>query len=92
MRGSVSLALAGAAAALQAPLQSRPAVAAYSHLPTVETQALQDSIDIDKLLRRAEKLYEIAKLSEPEYNRPTRVIGSKGNAAAHAPVPPLRSR
>ena len=29
-------------------------------------------------MARAEKLYEIAKLSEDQYNHPTRVIGSAG--------------
>jgi aminopeptidase Y len=46
--------------------------------PLVETEALQALINSDNLLARAEHLYKIAKRSEDEFNRPTRVIGSKG--------------
>lgn len=48
--------------------------------PLINSQSLQDTIKIENLLSRAEKLYEIAKLGEEEYNHPTRVIGSKGHA------------
>ena len=44
----------------------------------VDSQALQDTIKAENLKARAEKLYEIARLSEDEYNHPTRVIGSAG--------------
>lgn len=44
----------------------------------IDTEALQALIKPEKLLHRAKELYEIAKLSEDEYNHPTRVIGSKG--------------
>lgn len=47
--------------------------------PLVDSQKLQDSISPDSLVKRAEKLYEIAKLSEHDYNHPTRVIGSAGH-------------
>ncbi|KAL2760355.1 hypothetical protein ACRALDRAFT_1026055 [Sodiomyces alcalophilus JCM 7366] len=47
--------------------------------PLVESEALQKLIKADNLLARAEHLYEIAKLGEPEYNHPTRVIGSEGH-------------
>ncbi|KUI56507.1 Aminopeptidase Y [Cytospora mali] len=50
-------------------------------LPLVDSQALQDAISIGRLLDRAKDLYEIANLSWPEYNHPTRVIGSKGHHA-----------
>lgn len=46
--------------------------------PLVDSEALQKLIKADNLLARAEHLYEIAKLGEPEYNHPTRVIGSEG--------------
>ncbi|KAK3934279.1 hypothetical protein QBC46DRAFT_359140 [Diplogelasinospora grovesii] len=46
----------------------------------VDSDALQGTIRGDALLARAEELYEIAKLSEDEYNRPTRVIGSAGHS------------
>jgi aminopeptidase Y len=68
---------------LQVPLQldQQPLGAsapAASPLPLISTEALQESISVDNLLSRAEELYLIAKLSEKEYNHPTRVIGSKG--------------
>lgn len=50
----------------------------YMKKPVVSSQALQDAIDIKALEKRAEKLYELAKLSEDDYGHPTRVIGSKG--------------
>jgi aminopeptidase Y len=46
--------------------------------PMIDSEALQASITADNLLKRAEELYEIAKLGEEEYNHPTRVIGSEG--------------
>jgi aminopeptidase Y len=46
--------------------------------PVVDSETLQAAISADNLLTRAKKLYEIAKLSEEEYNHPTRVIGSDG--------------
>ncbi len=82
------IALAAAAVqALQVPLQkpvSSPEVddvvyePQYSKKSLVDSQTLQDLVDIKNLQRRAEKLYDIAKLSEEEYNHPTRVIGSRG--------------
>lgn len=50
-----------------------------ANLSLVNSQALQDAISIDTLLSRAEDLYQIANLSSPEYNHPTRVIGSAGH-------------
>ena len=50
----------------------------YSKKSLVDNQTLQDLVDVKNLKKRAEKLYEIAKLSESEFNHPTRVIGSKG--------------
>lgn len=44
----------------------------------VTTEALQALISPDNLQRRAEELFEIAKLAVDEYGHPTRVIGSKG--------------
>lgn len=49
-----------------------------AYQPLINTQALQDAIDVNQLFSRAKELYAIAKLSEPEYNHPTRIIGSKG--------------
>ena len=48
----------------------------------VDSVSLQDAIEAQSLLSRAKKLYEIAKLGEPEYNHPTRVIGSQGAFAS----------
>ncbi|KAJ6786344.1 hypothetical protein PWT90_04734 [Aphanocladium album] len=47
--------------------------------PHVSSQKLQDTVTLGNLTKRANDLYELAKLSEPEYNHPTRVIGSKGH-------------
>ncbi|RYP68554.1 hypothetical protein DL770_008419 [Monosporascus sp. CRB-9-2] len=47
--------------------------------PLVDSEELQAKITKDNLLARAKELYEIAKLSEDEYNHPTRVIGSHGH-------------
>ncbi|CAD0051730.1 unnamed protein product [Aureobasidium pullulans] len=44
---------------------------------TIDTKKLQADIDITKLVARAEALAKVADLSLPEYNHPTRVIGSK---------------
>lgn len=46
--------------------------------PLIDSDALQDLIKPENLLKRAEELYEIAKLSENDWNHPTRVIGSAG--------------
>lgn len=44
----------------------------------VDSEELQAAISGDRLLARAKELFEIAELSHDDYNRPTRVIGSKG--------------
>lgn len=55
--------------------------------PLVDSEELQAKISQDNLLARAKELYEIAKLSEDEYNHPTRVIGSAGRStAAHITI------
>jgi aminopeptidase Y len=84
MVSSSRLALCAAvtgATALQIPLfasnNQAPLVAGESK-PLVNTTELQDLISGDRLMARAKKLYEIAKLGEAEYNHPTRVIGSAG--------------
>lgn len=46
--------------------------------PLVDSEELQAAISGDRLLARAKELFEIAELSHDDYNRPTRVIGSKG--------------
>ena len=55
-----------------------PGAANLDKKPLVDSEALQAKINQDSLLARAKELYEIAKLSEHEYNHPTRVIGSPG--------------
>ncbi|KAF3033764.1 hypothetical protein E8E12_004585 [Didymella heteroderae] len=71
------------ATALQVPLLSSNNQALLGHpsgsKPIVNSTELQDLISGDRLLSRAKKLYEIAKLGEEEYNHPTRVIGSAGH-------------
>ncbi|KAJ4399233.1 Aminopeptidase Y [Didymella pomorum] len=71
------------ATALQIPLLSSNNQALLGHpsgsKPLVNSTELQDLISGDRLLTRAKKLYEIAKLGEEEYNHPTRVIGSAGH-------------
>lgn len=73
-------AVSASSAQLQQPLfddaHQATLIQAEKHL--VESEALQDSISIDRLLKGAQDLYDIATLSSHEYNRPTRVIGSEG--------------
>lgn len=73
------------ATALQIPLFSSnnqallmPAGGHGETKPLVNSTELQDLISGDRLMTRAKKLYDIAKLGEEEYNHPTRVIGSAG--------------
>jgi hypothetical protein len=70
------------AGALQLPIFSSHNQAPLGHphgsKPLVNSTELQDLISGDRLMTRAKKLYEIAKLGEEEYNHPTRVIGSAG--------------
>ncbi|KKY28414.1 putative aminopeptidase y precursor [Phaeomoniella chlamydospora] len=71
----------GAATAIQLPLLSTPAQAPIEvgEKPLINSPALQEKISANNLLKRAEKLYEIAESSIDQYNHPTRVIGSKGH-------------
>ena len=84
MRVLLSLAALGAVAAQQRPLEPLQQVPLPddkgSAKPLVSSEALQDSISRGNLLKRAKDLYRIAKRSEDEYNHPTRVIGSEGEA------------
>jgi aminopeptidase Y len=71
------------ATALQIPLLSSsngqtPLAHPNGTKPMVNSTELQDLISGDRLMARAKKMYEIAKLGEEEYNHPTRVIGSAG--------------
>ena len=70
------------ATALQIPLLSSSNQTPLGHpngtKPMVNSTELQDLISGDRLMARAMKMYEIAKLGEEEYNHPTRVIGSAG--------------
>ncbi|KAK3322840.1 peptidase family M28 [Apodospora peruviana] len=91
MAGLKVLALHGLLAAASAQQQQRPLRGSSSHdaaqspivdnskKPLIDSEALQASISTKNLLKRAEKLYKIAKLGEDEYNHPTRVIGSDGH-------------
>ncbi|KAG9843564.1 Zn-dependent exopeptidase, partial [Aureobasidium melanogenum] len=82
--------VAAAASARQLPLVADDSYPSYSSVAAstssgisngtlIDTNKLQADIDIKKLVARAEDLYKIAELSIPEYNHPTRVIGSKGH-------------
>lgn len=51
------------------------------HKKPVDSENLQELLSQKALKNRAEKLYEIAKLSEEGYGHPTRVIGSPGHNA-----------
>jgi aminopeptidase Y len=80
--------VAVAASARQLPLVADDSYPSYNPVPSspsvvgngtaIDTKKLQSDIDIKKLVARAEELAKIADLSLPEYNHPTRVIGSKG--------------
>ncbi|KAL1866662.1 hypothetical protein VTK73DRAFT_4565 [Phialemonium thermophilum] len=75
-------AVAGVGAALDygAPdPESQAPLAVGGKRRLVSSELLQDAISGEKLFARAKELYEIAKLGEEEYNRPTRVIGSEGH-------------
>lgn len=83
MHVPIHLALAGAAvSALQIPLQlpfQLPGKTSGGADAVLVDDSLQDRVSIENLQKRAEALYEIAKLSVDEYNHPTRVIGSRGS-------------
>jgi len=75
------LAVLGSVCALQIPLlqdSAQHSLGGHGHKPLVDSEALQATIKGENLLARAEDLFKIAKLGEPEYNHPTRVIGSAG--------------
>ncbi|KAK4151628.1 hypothetical protein C8A00DRAFT_45203 [Chaetomidium leptoderma] len=83
-----SLATLGAVSALgtnQKPLvdnaQPQPQISgdSSSARPLVNSEDLQATISTEALLKRAKRLFKIARLSEDEYNHPTRVIGSEGH-------------
>ncbi|KAH7039756.1 aminopeptidase-like protein Y [Microdochium trichocladiopsis] len=78
---SAAVSSASALDPVQRPLGSQHSTESIlaTKRPLVDSQKLQDSISIDALVKRAEKLFDIAKLSEHEYNHPTRVIGSAGH-------------
>jgi len=83
-----ALAVLSGASALQLPLfwtqgQQSPVSSVGKEL--ISSAAIQGDIDADNLLKRAKKLFEIAKLGEDEYNHPTRVIGSKGIFSVFSP-------
>jgi aminopeptidase Y len=73
------------ASAFQIPLLSSSNQSPLGHVnetkPPVDSSELQNLISGERLMTRAKKLFEIAKLGEAEYNHPTRVIGSAGTQA-----------
>lgn len=76
-----ALSTIASASAIQQPLHessNSQAPIAITSKPLVSTEALQADIERNGLLKRAEKLFEIAQLGKKEYNHPTRVIGSDG--------------
>jgi hypothetical protein len=84
--------VAVAASARQLPLVADDSYPSYNSVASspsvvgngtaIDTKKLQSDIDIKKLVARAEELAKIADLSLPEYNHPTRVIGSKGETTS----------
>lgn len=86
MSGFARIALAATALAATIQAVAPPAQQPLTDPKTavVDSQKLQDLVRIDNLSRRADELYRIAQLSEPDFHHPTRVVGSKG-----APVPGL---
>lgn len=87
---AISLLPGSSASSLQQPLsgqEQQSPLAPASGKPLVDSEALQAAISGDKLLQRAGELFEIAGTSFHEYNRPTRVIGSEGEAI---PIKPQR--
>ncbi|GAB1319914.1 Aminopeptidase Y [Madurella fahalii] len=78
--GLAVLALSGVAA-LHIPGQEQIPLTSEVQVgkPLVDSETLQGTISSKNLFSRAKQLYRIAKLSEDEYNHPTRVIGSKGH-------------
>jgi len=79
---AASAAIAGVAAVQQVPLvdssSATSQVSIQGDKPLINSTALQELISGDRLMQRAQELYEIAKKGEEEYNHPTRVIGSQG--------------
>jgi len=82
LRLSAALACATTAFAGQIPIQqpadTQSAIDAIGKHGLISSSKLQDDISIKELLHRAKELSKIADLGIPEYNHPTRVIGSKG--------------
>lgn len=97
-----TLALGSVSSALQIPLQlpwlndhkslsdagTAPPSSSVDNadLPIVDTKVLQASISASNLEKRANALFDIARLGEDEYGHPTRVIGSAGHTGTLAYV------
>ncbi|KAH6677378.1 hypothetical protein B0J14DRAFT_341100 [Halenospora varia] len=76
----LSLSTLAASSAIQHPLHEADSQALINtKRPLVSSGALQDHIFAKNLLKRAEELYEIARLGKKQYGHPTRVIGSEGH-------------
>ena len=88
----IALSAFASASRIQQPLQdsssSQTAINIDSK-PLVSTEAIQADIKSKNLLKRAEKLFEIAQLGVDEYGHPTRVIGSKGKLLQRPRCPTL---
>lgn len=84
----IALAVTALAATVQAVVPPAQNPLGNPKTKVVDSQKLQDLVRIDNLSKRADELYAIAKLSEAEFNRPTRVIGSQGAL----PLPPRQHR
>lgn len=85
---TASFALSASAAGLgswqQSPLTSPSSLSSsQGSKPLISTEALQEAISIDALVKRAEKFYKFAQTSEEDYGHPTRVIGSTGESSAN---------
>jgi aminopeptidase Y len=70
--------LAGASIIQQQPLILSEAPLISSAEQLISSEALEAHITKEGLLKRAKHLYKIAEQGIPEYNHPTRVIGSQG--------------
>ncbi|OCK85137.1 Zn-dependent exopeptidase [Lepidopterella palustris CBS 459.81] len=77
----LALSSLAAASAIQYPFVESSQPETISNKPLVSSNAIQDDISSDKLLKRAKHLFKLAELAIDEYNHPTRVIGSQGHVA-----------
>lgn len=82
----LALSAIATASVVQHPLQDvSDSQVIINSKPLVSSEALEGHITSKNLLKRAEKLFEIAELGAADYNHPTRVIGSAGNRTFEFP-------